>query len=68
MWGTLKTRNTHVIGLTVLSKSIAVHSTSHVPALVKEFDATIKRVYELQRIGAAAFFAELINQQYETLY
>lgn len=51
--------------LTILSKVIVVNAPEHVPALVKEFDPIIKRVYVLQRIAAACFFAETINQQFD---
>ncbi len=63
-WAKLKKTDTYVDALTSLSKSIAVHATTHIPALYTQFEAVMKRVYELQRIAACCFYAELINQQY----
>eukprot|EP00042_Codosiga_hollandica_P058679 m.888514 g.888514 ORF g.888514 m.888514 type:complete len:837 (+) comp59932_c0_seq4:158-2668(+) len=62
-WDLLKKEETFVEGLTYLSKAIALHAPTHVPALFQSFVESIKRVYELQRVAACAFFAELINQQ-----
>ena len=50
--------------LTLLSQAITKHAQEHIPALISGFEIVLKRVYVLQRIGAACFFAEVINQQF----
>jgi len=62
-WQKLQSPDTYVEVLTLLSKTIVVGAADQIPALVQQFDPVIKRVYVLQRIAAACFFAEVINNQ-----
>ena len=39
------------------------HTPEHIPQLVELFEPVLKRVYDTQRIVAAAMYAEFINQQ-----
>ena len=50
-------------GLTLLARGLAIHGGDYVTPLVKEFEPVMKRVYEWQRVAAACFYAEVINNQ-----
>lgn len=50
-------------GLTIIAEVLCKNVPEQIPPLVELFEPVLKRVYDTQRVVAAAMYAEFINQQ-----
>ena len=62
-WSALESQETYTAPFTTISAALCKNKPDQLPRFVEIFDEVLKRVYDSQRIVAAAVFAEFINQQ-----
>lgn len=65
-WEKMKEPKQHIVGITLLARSMAKHAGPRLPAIVESLCPSMNNIYECQRITITAFFAELLNHHVAT--
>lgn len=63
LWSSLSDEFEYTVGLTAIARAMCVHAPKQVPKLVPLMEVALKKVYDTQRVVAAACYAEFINQR-----
>lgn len=62
-WKTLENEEEYPKGLTYIAELICMNRSDQVAAIIEQFETVMIRVYDSQRVAAAAVFAEFINRR-----